>query len=132
MSQAAQKTILLVEDNPLNMKLAVDLLEYGGFRVVRAMSGSEAIGYLTREIPDLTLLDIRLPDIDGFEILQRIRSQKRLEEMKVVAMTAQGMREEKTRITDAGFDGYILKPFVATDFVGHIHEILNGKRELLP
>jgi CheY-like chemotaxis protein len=128
----APKTILLVEDNPLNMKLAVDLLEYGGFRVVRATSGVHALEYLSKEPPDLILLDIRLPDMDGFEILQRIRSQKRLENTRVVAMTAQGMREEKAKITDAGFDGYILKPFVATDFVDNIHKILSGQKEYFP
>ena len=129
MSEIAKKNILLVEDHPLNMKLAVDLLEYGGFHVIRATSGSQAMELLAHETPDLILLDIRLPDLDGFEILQRIRAQRKLDPVRVVAMTAQGMREEKTKITDAGFDGYILKPFEASHFVEHIHNILSTKRE---
>ena len=106
----AGERILIVEDNQLNMKLFRDVLEATGFRTLEASSGALAVELATQHRPDLVLLDIRLPDIDGVEALARLRSDARTAAIPVVALTAQAMGGDRERFLADGFDGYVSKP----------------------
>ena len=102
--------ILVVEDNPLNLKLIRDVLEFRGFDVLtaRIRRGGHCGG--VEHSPDLVLMDLQLPGIDGHEALQRIRADPRCRDVPVVAVTAFAMKDDIERAEAAGFDGYIAKP----------------------
>ncbi len=102
--------ILIVEDNPLNLKLIRDVLEFRGFDVVTARSGEEGVTVAASSAPDLVLMDLQLPGIDGHEALQRIHADPRCRDVPVVAVTAFAMKEDIARAEAAGFAGYIAKP----------------------
>ena len=127
MVQNPKRTILIVEDNPLNMKLASDLLEFGGFQVLKTTSGEGALEALKTLIPDLILLDLRLPGMSGFDVLKKIKEAQPAHSIPIVAMTAQGMREERKKIMEAGFDAYILKPFDTVNFVKQVAAVVQGE-----
>ncbi|MBU4304002.1 MAG: response regulator [Candidatus Omnitrophica bacterium] len=124
MPKECKKSILVVEDNRLNMKLVVDLLGVNGFNVLQAVDGESAIEIMKTTVPDLILLDIQLPGIDGFEVLKRIKENKQLDAAKVVALTAQVMREEMERISNVEFDAYLTKPINTKDFIIKIKTML--------
>ena len=100
--------ILVVEDNPKNLKLVRDVLTYAGFEVVEATSGEEGVQKALETVPDLILMDLQLPGIDGAEALRQIRMSEK--QVPVVAVTAFAMNNDRTRAFDAGFDGYVEKP----------------------
>ena len=102
--------ILLVEDNEKNMKLARDLLVYKGHTVYEATTGEAAVASATSELPDLVLMDIQLPGIDGIEALRRIRADGKAARIPIVALTASVMTNDRERFDKAGFDGFIAKP----------------------
>ena len=102
--------ILVVEDNPLNLKLVKDVLEFEGFDVLTAQSGEEGLTVASKECPDLVLMDLQLPGISGHEALLRMRADPRCSTVPVVAVTAFAMRADIKRAELAGFDGYIAKP----------------------
>ena len=102
--------ILVVEDNPLNLKLVRDVLEYQGFEVLTAISGEEGVAVASSSSPDLVLMDLQLPGMDGHEALLRMRSDPRCRAIPVVAVTAFAMKHDIERADEAGFDGYIAKP----------------------
>jgi two-component system, cell cycle response regulator DivK len=102
--------IVLVEDNEKNMKLARDLLVYKGHTVFEATTGEAAVTTTTKELPDLVLMDIQLPGIDGIEALRRIRADGKAARIPVVALTASVMTNDRERFDRAGFDGFIAKP----------------------
>lgn len=123
MAERDKKTILVVEDNPLNMKLTVDLLELNGFKILKTTDGERAIQILKEQTPDLILLDIQLPGVDGFELFRRIREDKRLNSVKVAALTALVMKEDEKKIMEMGFDAYIPKPIDTKAFIKKIKEM---------
>ena len=102
--------ILVVEDNERNMKLVRELLEATGYRAIEAATGSQALDLARERRPDLVLMDIRLPDIDGVEALSRLRADDRTASIPVLAVTAQAMQGDRERCLAAGFDGYLSKP----------------------
>lgn len=116
-----KKTILVVEDNPLNMKLVVDLLTHRGFSVLKVDNGEDAVELLKEERPNLIILDIRLPGISGFEVFKYIRKNDNLNDIKVIAMTALAMPEDKEKLQKAGFDAYILKPIDIKEFLNLVN-----------
>ena len=105
--------ILIVDDNALNMKLASDLLEYHGYKVIKACNGKEALAILQNELPSLILLDIILPDIDGLEIFRRIKSNEKYSSIKIAAFTAASANKEKVEMLN--FDDFIYKPIDTRD-----------------
>jgi two-component system cell cycle response regulator DivK len=109
-------SILVVDDHVLNVKLAQRILTAAGYTVKVATRGLEAVQMASAERPDLILLDIRLPDIDGLEVLRRLRSAQETSDVVIVAMSAQAMPEEVATVMDAGCDGYIQKPISLTTF----------------
>jgi two-component system cell cycle response regulator DivK len=106
----AGEQILVVEDNPKNMKLLRDVLRASGYRTLEASTGGQALMLATEHAPALVLMDIRLPDMDGVEALSRLRMDERTASIPVLAVTAQAMKGDSERFTEAGFDGYLSKP----------------------
>jgi two-component system, cell cycle response regulator DivK len=102
--------ILVVEDNDRNMKLFRDVLQATGFRTLEATTGELAVELAIEHAPDLVLMDVRLPDIDGIQALGRLRADERTAGVPVVALTAQAMEGDRERFLAAGFDGYLSKP----------------------
>lgn len=117
-------TILLVEDNPLNLELAQEVLEAKGFTVLAATTGREALRLATEARPDLVLLDIRLPDLDGLEVARRLKQDPGTRGLTLVALTAQAMRGDERAARAAGFAGYITKPIDTRTFPGEIGRFL--------
>jgi two-component system cell cycle response regulator DivK len=102
--------ILLVEDNDKNLKLVRHVLQFAGFEVLEAQTGEEGVAVAKTTLPDLVLMDLQLPGIDGTEALRRLRAYPTTAELPVVAVTAFAMKDDGERIQRAGFDGYITKP----------------------
>jgi two-component system, cell cycle response regulator DivK len=109
--------ILVVEDNERNMRLFRDVLRAAGHRTLEATTGEEAVELATEHGPDLVLMDIQLPGIDGLEALGRLRADERTRAVPVLALTAQAMEGDRERFLAAGFDGYLSKPVNIADLV---------------
>jgi two-component system cell cycle response regulator DivK len=120
------KTILIVEDNDKNMKLARDVLQAKGYRTLEAVNGTDGVALALAHRPDLVLMDIQLPDINGVEAFSRIRGQAETAHIPVVAFTASVTPMDRNRITDAGFNGFISKPVNLKEFLETIRRILEG------
>ncbi len=118
-------SILVVDDNELNLKLAQQILTVDGYHVTSAARGEQAIEMACAHRPDLILLDIRLPDIDGLEVLRRLRSLPETKDVLIVAMTAQAMPDEIDRFVAAGCDGYIQKPISIQSFRAEVQRQLS-------
>ena len=112
--------ILIVEDNERNMKLFCDLLRASGYHTLEATTGESAVELALEHGPDLVLMDIQLPDIDGVEALGRLRADERSATLPVLALTAQAMEGDRERFLAAGFDGYISKPVNIAEFVATV------------
>ncbi|MFN3331115.1 MAG: response regulator, partial [Caldilinea sp.] len=112
-SESAALHILLAEDNVINQKVAVRLLEKHGFRVTVVANGMEALDALSRETCDLVLMDIQMPLMDGLEAVQHLRQREQTSggHIPVIAMTAHAMQGDRERCLEAGMDGYVSKPF---------------------
>jgi len=121
-----KRTIMVVEDEPLSMRLTVDLLEMNGFNVLSCVDGCGAIEVLKQNVPDLILLDINLPKMNGFEVHAKIREDSRLGKVKVVALSASVMREDEERVMAAGFDDFIPKPIDTKGLIKKIKDYLYG------
>jgi two-component system, cell cycle response regulator DivK len=119
--------ILVVEDNEKNMKLFRDLLQVNGYRTIEAATGRRAVELAIEHGPDLVLMDVQLPDIDGVEALARLRADARTASVPVLAVTAQAMEGDRERFLAAGFDGYISKPVDITALVRTIEEHCAGR-----
>lgn len=102
--------ILVVEDNERNLKLVRDVLRFAGFDVIEARSGEEAVALAGEYPPDLVLMDLQLPGMDGTEALRLLRGDLRTRDVPVVAVTALAMKEDRERALRDGFDGYLQKP----------------------
>jgi two-component system, cell cycle response regulator DivK len=120
--------ILVVEDNEKSMKLFRDLLEATGYRTLEATTGAEAVELATEHRPDLVLMDIQLPDIDGVEALGRLRADERTASIPVLALTAQAMEGDRERFLAAGFDAYLSKPVNIVSFIGTVKQHSDRRR----
>ncbi len=121
--------ILLVEDNADNMTLLDYLLRAHGYEPVLARDGQEALRIAIEMRPDLILLDIRMPVIDGYQVAATVRSTPGLERTRIVAVTASAMVGDRERIAAAGFDGYIQKPIDPETFLARIEPFLVAGRD---
>jgi CheY-like chemotaxis protein len=104
------KSILIVDDNQANLKLARVLLEGEGFDTRTAVDAEEALDVLQHFTPDLILMDIQLPGVDGLELTRRLKAQPATKDIRIVALTAYAMVGDEQKARDAGCDGYITKP----------------------
>ena len=114
--------ILVVEDNEKNMKLFRDVLDATGYRTLEATTGGEAVDVASEHTPDLVLMDIQLPDVDGVQALHRLRADPRTATIPVVALTAQAMWGDRERFLAAGFDGYVSKPVNVHDLIETVRQ----------
>ena len=104
------RRILVVEDNPMNLKLVRDVLTYSGYDVIEATTGEDGVRLAEELAPDLILMDLQLPGIHGGEALRRIRNGGRASGVPIIAVTAFAMDDDRTRAFESGFDGYVEKP----------------------
>ena len=118
----ANGRILVVEDNEKNMKLFRDVLGATGYETLEAVSGEAAVALAAERTPDLVLMDIQLPDIDGCEALSRLRADERTAAVPVLAVTAQAMQGDRERFLAVGFDGYLSKPVDVVELVRTVGE----------
>src|SRR3954449_9268936 len=102
--------ILIVEDTPLNLELARDVLEAHGYEVWAAANAEECLALLETRQPDLILMDVQLPGMDGLQLTQQLRADPATRRLPIVAMTAHAMVEDAERVRAAGCDGYLVKP----------------------
>jgi two-component system cell cycle response regulator DivK len=114
----AGEQILVVEDNEKNMKLLRDVLQAKGYRTLEATTGVRAIELATEHGPDLVLMDVQLPDINGVEAFGLLRADERTASIPVLAVTAQAMQGDRERFLAAGFDGYVSKPVNIVELLG--------------
>lgn len=108
--------ILVVDDNPTNLKLAADLLEFEGHDILKATDAEEAQIILASVLPDLILMDIALPGMDGLTLTRILKADTRTRHVCVVALTAFAMKGDDQKAFDAGCDGYITKPIDTRSF----------------
>ncbi|MEO1330164.1 MAG: response regulator [Pseudomonadota bacterium] len=118
-------TILIVEDNELNMKLFHDLLVAQGHRILQTGDGVTALEAARREIPDLILMDIQLPEISGLEVTKWIKEDENLSHIPVIAVTAFAMKGDEEKIRDGGCEAYISKPISVPKFLATVNQFLN-------
>jgi CheY-like chemotaxis protein len=126
------RRILVVEDNPLNLKLVRDVLTAFEYDVVEAHSGEEGVELAGTCSPDLVLMDLQLPGIDGYEALRLLRQDPRLGSVPVVAVTAFAMKEDRERTAREGFDGYLGKPISVRALPEQVNAFLNNGRADAP
>ena len=110
------RLILIVEDNDKNMKLTRDVLQFRGFRTVEATTGEDGVTLAGTHLPDLILMDIALPGIDGVEAAQRLKAKPSTAPIPIVALTASVMEADRARFGEAGFAGLIAKPIDVLTF----------------
>jgi len=103
-------TALIIEDHPDNMILICDILAWHGYATLQATTGMQGYEMAQTRQPDFIILDIQLPDINGYQVLEKIRSNDQTRKIPVVAMTSYAMAGEKAKLLNAGCDGYVEKP----------------------
>lgn len=123
----AGEQILVVEDNEKSMKLFRDILLATGYRTLEATTGGQAVELAAEHEPDLVLMDIRLPDIEGVEALSRLRANERTASIPVLAVTAEAMRGDHERFLAAGFEGYISKPVNVLELLDTVRRQCDGR-----
>jgi CheY-like chemotaxis protein len=116
--------IMIVDDNETNLKLVGDLLEIEGFEIYRCVDAEHALSLLEHVTPDLILMDLALPGIDGLQLTQKLKSQAATSDIKIVALTASAMKGDRERILAAGCDGYITKPIDTRKFKEEVIQYL--------
>ena len=126
---ANKKRILIVEDTPMNMELASDLLEYAGYLVLKAASAEEALPLAHAEKPDLVLMDIALPGIDGLEATRRLLQDAATCDIPIIALTASAMQVDEEKALLAGCRGIIRKPIDTRSFPKQIADYLEASHE---
>jgi CheY-like chemotaxis protein len=121
-----KKRILVVDDNPRNSKLAFDVLEDAGYEVVEAADAEEAQIVIDGNLPDLILMDIALPGMDGLTLTRKIKAKERTKHIRIIALTAFAMKGDDQKALAAGCDGYITKPIDIHQLPVQVAEILGG------
>ncbi|GAB3129908.1 response regulator [Novispirillum itersonii] len=118
------KTVLIVEDNELNLKLFRDLLEASGYQTLQSKDGMDGLRLVRDHRPDLVLMDIQLPEISGLEITRMIKADPELKDIPVLAVTAFAMKGDEEKIREGGCDGYIAKPISVASFLQTVQSFL--------
>jgi two-component system cell cycle response regulator DivK len=126
---ATPRRILIVEDNELNLRLLADLLEYHGYPITVTTLGEAAIDLAIEEHPDLILLDIKLPDVVGTVVANRLKADPRTSEIPIIAVTAYAMQGDRGDILASGCDAYVSKPIKIPEFLELVARYLSPLRE---
>lgn len=119
-----EATILVVEDNEKNLKLIRDVLQFAGYDVVSASSAELGLALAMADPPDLVLMDLQLPGMDGKEALIHLRASPRTRDVPVVAVTAFAMADDREQALNAGFDGYLTKPISVPSLPAQVRSFL--------
>lgn len=117
--------ILIIEDTPANMKLAVVILSTAGHVPLQAVTARDGLDMARRELPDLVLMDMQLPDIDGIEATRILKGSPETAHIPVVALTASAMKGDRERMLEAGCDSYVEKPISYKDFLSEVNAVCN-------
>ena len=115
-----QPLVLIVDDNASNLRLARDVLRADGVRTIEASTGAEALELASAEAPDVILLDLRLPDMDGIDVLGELRTRESTAHIAVVAVTAVRTTDDGSWLRELGFAGYLEKPIAVRDFPARV------------
>jgi len=121
-------TVLIVEDNDKNMKLARDVLQAKGYQTLEAITGEDGVRVAIEKKPDLVLMDIQLPGINGIEALRRVRADPACARIPIVAFTASVTPTDRSQISAAGFDGFLSKPINLKEFLDTVKRLLEAGR----
>jgi len=124
--KGSSQKILVVEDNQDNRELVVKVLKINGYHVIEAVDGEEAIEKTRAENPDLILMDLFIPKIDGYEVTRRLKRDKDLKSIPIIALTAHAMKGDMEVALAAGCDGYIPKPIDVRELPRQIEHFLKG------
>lgn len=119
--------ILVIEDSPVNMALTVAILENAGHQILQADHASAGLEMARREQPDLVLMDIQLPDIDGLAATRMLKADPRTAHLPVIALTAFAMKGDEDDTRAAGCDGYVTKPIRYKDFLAEMDEVMRRR-----
>jgi two-component system, cell cycle response regulator DivK len=120
-------TVLIVEDNDKNMKLARDVLQAKGYQTLEAITGEDGVKLAKERKPDLVLMDIQLPGINGIEAFRQIRADANTSRIPVVALTASVTPTDRTAIAAAGFDAFLSKPINLKEFLDTVKRMVEKK-----
>lgn len=123
---ASTKTVLIVEDNELNMKLFHDLLDAHGYRTIQTRDGLEALDLARKHSPDLILMDIQLPEVSGLEVTKWLKDDDELKQIPVIAVTAFAMKGDEEKIRQGGCEDYISKPISVMKFLETVRRFLRS------
>lgn len=121
--------ILVVDDDARNLRLAVTVLEQAGHEVLSALGGAQGIDAALAHAPDLVLMDVQMPGMDGIAVLRHLRAEPRTATLKVVTLTALAMMGDRERLLAEGFDGYLEKPIRYKDFLARVAALLEGRQQ---
>ena len=121
------KKILIVDDNQDGRELVVKILKNRGYQMIEAVDGEEALEKAIAENPDLILMDISIPKIDGYEVTKRLKSQVTFKDTPIIALTAHAMKGDREKALEAGCDGYISKPIDIHELPDQIKSYLKNK-----
>ena len=119
--------VFIAEDNAVNRELLRELLESRGYTVVEACDGEDALRMIEQTQPDILLLDIGMPVLDGFAVVRQLRQNPRLSALPAVAVTAYAMQGDRERILNSGFDGYLSKPINARSLAEELDRLLRKR-----
>ena len=124
-----QIKILIVEDNQDSRELVVKVLKNKGYQMIEAVDGEEALEKTADHKPNIILMDISIPKLDGYEVAKRLKEHKEFKKIPIVALTAHAMRGDREKFISVGFEGYISKPINVHELPNQIRAYLKGKRE---
>jgi two-component system cell cycle response regulator DivK len=125
--------VLIVEDNPMNMRLIEMILKSDDYTLLKAVDGEEALAIATIDHPDLILMDIRLPKVGGLEVAKRLKKNAKLSHIPIIALTAHAMKGDMEKAIEAGCDSYVSKPIDTHQLPKLVANLLSpGRRKLSP
>jgi CheY-like chemotaxis protein len=130
MTGSRDRTVLIVEDNEDNRIVYSTILRHHGFRVSEALDGEEGIAKARRELPDLILMDISIPIIDGWEVTRTLKGEETTRHIPVIALTAHAMPGDRERALDVGCDGYLAKPCEPRAVLAEVNRLIDAARAL--
>jgi two-component system cell cycle response regulator DivK len=122
-------TVLIVEDNEKNMKLARDVLQAKGYQTLEAMTGEDGVRLAKQHLPNLVLMDIQLPGINGIDALRQLRADAKTARIPVVALTASVTPTDRSAISAAGFDAFVGKPINLKEFVDTVKRLVERAKQ---
>ncbi|UCE40876.1 MAG: response regulator [Candidatus Aminicenantes bacterium] len=120
----AGEKILIIEDNPMNMELTTDLLKVSGYVIIQAETAEEGIAMAREQLPDLIIMDIGLPVMDGLSAVEILKKDEKTKDIPILALTSYAMKGDREKILEAGCEGYLAKPIDTRKFADEVRAIL--------